>query len=111
MAYKQSPFNFYDKENGKKDPEDQKNWTGKEKSGSSEETKAFKKDRNKALRQGKFKKAANIHKDVKSSKAAKVNHMKNETAEEKAHNKHARRTEGSLVRQSLRRQFGSNRPK
>tara|TARA_Y100000593_G_C4282010_1_gene323294 strand:+ start:65 stop:337 length:273 start_codon:yes stop_codon:yes gene_type:complete len=90
MAYKQSPFSFYDKENGKKDPEDQKNWTGKEKSGSKEETKAFKKDRNKALRQGKFKKAANIQKDVKSSKAA---------------------TEGSLVKQSLRRAFGSNRPK
>ena len=139
MAYKQSPFSFYDKENGKKDPEDQKNWTGKEKSGSKEETKAFKKDRNKALRQGKFKKAANIHKDVKSSKAAnkkflddqheepvkrrhldkegkkiydkhkknrKVNHMKNETAEEKAHNKHARQTEGSMFRQSLRRAFG-----
>tara|TARA_Y100000593_G_C4220040_1_gene291328 strand:- start:607 stop:840 length:234 start_codon:yes stop_codon:yes gene_type:complete len=70
MAYKQSPFNFYDKENGKKDPEDQKNWTGKEKSGSKEETKAFKKDRNKALRQGKFKKALDIQKDVKSSKTA-----------------------------------------
>ena len=125
MAYKQSPFNFYDKENGKKDPEDQKNWTGKEKSGSSEETKAFKKDRNKAVRQGKFKKAANIQKDVKSSKAANKKFLdsqheepvKRRDLDKKGkkiyddHNKHARKTEGSKFRQSLRRQFGSNRPK
>ena len=104
MAYKQSPFNFYDKENGKKDPEDQKNWTGKEKSGSSEETKAFKKDRNKAVRQGKLKKASNIHKDVKSSKAADAYAKGNDK-------KGDRLTEGSLVRQSLRRSFGSNKPK
>ena len=71
MAYKQSPFNFYDKENGKKDPEDQKNWTGKEKSGSKAETKAFKKDRNEALKKGKLKEALNIQKDVKSSKKAR----------------------------------------
>jgi len=52
------------------DPVDE-NWTGDEKSGSKAETKAFKKDRNKALRKGKFKEAANIQKDVKSSKKAR----------------------------------------
>ena len=55
MAYKQSPFEFYNKE------------------------------------------------ERKARRAAKK--------EERAHNKHARKTEGSLVRQSLRRRFGSNRPK
>jgi|TARA_R100000081_G_scaffold75497_1_gene41916 hypothetical protein len=63
MAYKQSPFNFYDKEG---DPK----------------KKANKKD----------KKAADAY--------AKGNDKKGD-----------RLTEGSLVRQSLRRRFGSNRPK
>jgi hypothetical protein len=130
MAYKQSPFNFgagteSSPLNKNGDPEDQKNWTGKEKSGSKEETKAFKKDRNKALRQGKFKKAANIHKDVKSSKAANKKFLDDQHEEPVRrrdldkkgkkiyddHNKHARKTEGSKLRQGLRRRFGSNRPK
>ena len=59
MAYKQSPFNFYDKEG---DPKK------------------------------KAKKAADAY--------AKGNDKKGD-----------RLTEGSLVRQSLRRRFGSNRPK
>ena len=60
MAYKQSPFNFYEGDPKKKE----------------------------------------------SRKAKRA-----ERKEGKEHNKHARQTEGSLVRQSLRRQFGSNKPK
>ena len=81
-----------------------KNWTGKEKSGSKAETKAFKKDRNEALKKGKFKKALNIQKDVKSSKAV--------GAYAKGKDKKGDRlTEGSKLRQGLRRKFGSNKPK
>lgn len=47
--------------------------------------------------------------DPKKKEARKA--RKAEKKEEKEHNKHARKTEGSLVRQSLRRRFGSNKPK
>ena len=102
-----------------------KNWTGKEKSGSKAETKAFKKDRNEALKKGKFKKALNIQKDVKSSKAANKKFLDDQHEEPVRrrdldkkgkkiyddHNKHAKKTEGSKLRQGLRRRFGSNKPK
>lgn len=74
MAYKQSPMNFgvgtgSSPLNKNGDPVDE-NWTGKEEPGSAEELAAFRKDRNKALKDFKFGEAAKIQKDVKSSKKA-----------------------------------------
>ena len=95
-----------------------KNWTGKEKSGSKTEIKAFKKDRNEALKKGKFKKALNIQKDVKSSrKAYKKNKKANKedkyglTKNDKSGKSPASDGQGSILRQKLRRTFGSNKPK
>jgi hypothetical protein len=102
-GYKQKGIDF-GKGTGRKDPEDQKNWTGNEESGSKQELKNFRKDRNKAIRQGKFKKAANIHKDVKSSKAAIAYAKGNDK-------KGDRLTEGSKLRQGLRTVFGKGENK
>ncbi len=126
MAYKQSPFSFYDKDG---DPrKSKKSFTKKvETRGEGKfekkreklpkvEKKEFKELPPARAKKEKIKadysnlSPMNMNGDPKK-KAKKVNHMRNKTAEEKAHNKHARKTEGSLVRQSLRRRFGSNKPK
>tara|TARA_R110002012_G_scaffold13187_1_gene57110 strand:+ start:270 stop:566 length:297 start_codon:yes stop_codon:yes gene_type:complete len=98
MAYKQSPFNFYD---GEGDPK---------KKAARKANKAQKKADKKFLDDQHEEPVKRRHLD-KEGKKIYDSHKKNRKAEEKAHNKHARKTEGSLVRQSLRRRFGSNKPK
>jgi len=87
MAYKQSPFNFYNE-----DGDPKKKAARKAKKAQKKADKEFLKEQHEepVKRRDLDKKGKKIYDD---------------------HNKHARKTEGSLVRQSLRRAFGSNRPK
>ena len=87
MAYKQSPFTFYDEEG---DPK---------KKAARKAKKAEKKADKEFLKEQHEEPVKRRHLDREGKKIYDD------------HNKHARKTEGSRLRQGLRRRFGSNKPK